>query len=57
MGYDKGIWYRVIQGIQGMLVRDERGAAKAVGGVWHSPLYHSVTTKHDWARVLVEQRI
>jgi hypothetical protein len=57
MGLDGGIWYRVREGVRGLLVRDNRGAPAVYVLVEPASHYYAVMTRSAWMPVLVNERI
>ena len=57
MGVEKGIWFRVRQGIRGLLVRDERGVESAYMLCEPASHYFQVMTRSERMPVLVGERI
>jgi hypothetical protein len=57
LALDRGIWYRVRQGIRGLLVPDERGIAVAYVICEPSSHYYQVMTRSDRMPVLIQERI
>jgi len=54
---ERGVWYRVRQGIRGLLVPDERGTAVAYMICEPSSHYYQVMTRSPRMPVLIEERI
>lgn len=57
MGLDEGIWYRIRQGVRGLLVRDETGAVVVYVLVEPASHYYQVMTRSSWMPILVGERI
>jgi hypothetical protein len=58
MGLDKGIWYRIRQGIRGLLVHDERGQPRTYVICEPSSHYYQVMTRGSlWMPALIGDRI
>lgn len=57
LGLERGIWYRVRQGVRGLLVPDERGNAVAYMICEPSSHYYRVMTRSDRMPTLIEERI
>lgn len=57
LGMERGVWYRIRQGIRGLLVPDERGIAVAYMICEPSSHYYQVMTRSDRMPVLIEERI
>jgi hypothetical protein len=53
MGVDGGIWYRIRDGVQGLLVRDERDAPVVFVLVEPASHYYQIMTRSVWMPVLV----
>ncbi len=54
---DNGVWYRVRQGIRGLLVPDERGLAVAYLICEPASHYYRIMTRNDRMPVLIDERI
>ena len=57
LGLDRGVWYRVRQGMRGVLVPDERGAAVVYMVCQPSTHYYQVMTRSPRMPVLIEDQI
>jgi hypothetical protein len=57
MGLEQGIWFRVRQGIRGLLVRDEHGVEAAYMLCEPASHYFGVMTRSERMPVLVGDRI
>ena len=57
LGYDGGVWYAVRQGVCGVLVSDEHGAARAYLICEPASHYYRVMTRSDWMPVLIGEHI
>jgi hypothetical protein len=57
MGLDGGIWYRVREGVWGLLVRDGRGAPAVYVLVEPASHYYQIMTRSAWMPVLINERI
>jgi hypothetical protein len=57
LGMDHGVWYRIRQGIRGLLVPDERGSAVCYMICEPASHYYQVMTRSDRMPVLIEERI
>jgi hypothetical protein len=57
LGLDRGVWYRVRQGMRGLLVPDERGNAVCYMICEPATHYYRVMTRSDRMPVLIEDRI
>ena len=55
--YDGGVWYAIRQGVCGVLVSDEHGAARAYLICEPASHYYRVMTRSDWMPVLIGERI
>ncbi len=56
-GYEKGVWYQVIQGIRGILVRDEQDRLHAYMLTTPASHYYRIMTRCSRMPVLIEQEI
>jgi hypothetical protein len=57
LGLDHGVWFRVRQGVRGLLVPDERGIAVVYMICEPSSHYYQVMTRSHRMPVLIEERI
>src|ERR1043165_4952677 len=57
MGLENGVWFKIQQGIKGVLVNDERGIAKVYVGGEPASHYYQTMTKNKRMPVLVGERI
>jgi hypothetical protein len=57
MGHENGIWFKIRQGIRGILVQDERGKAVVYMVVEPASHYYQTMTKSTRMPVLVGERI
>jgi hypothetical protein len=57
LGLDRGVWYRVRQGVQGVLAEDEHGQARVYVVCEPASHYYHMMTRSDWMPVLVGERI
>ncbi len=57
LAVDQGVWYRVRQGIRGLLVPDERGFAVAYMICEPSTHYYQIMTRNPRMPVLIQERI
>ena len=57
LGYDGGVWYAIRQGVCGVLVSDEHGAARAYPLCKPASHYYAVMTRSAWMPVLIGERI
>ena len=58
MGLDQGVWFRVRQGVRGVVVRDEGGRPVVYVLVEEASHYYAVMTRErSWMPALVGQRI
>ena len=56
-GLERGVWYRIRQGIRGVLVPDERGQAVCYMICEPASHYYHVMTRSDRMPVLIDERI
>jgi hypothetical protein len=57
LALDRGVWYRVRQGIRGLLVPDERGFAVAYMICAPASHYYRIMTRNERMPVLIEEKI
>lgn len=57
LGLDRGVWYRIRQGVRGLLVPDERGAAVVYMICEPATHYYQVMTRSHRMPVLIEETI
>ena len=57
LGLERGVWYRVRQGIRGLLVPDERGIAVVYMICEPASHYYRIMTRSPRMPVLIEERI
>jgi hypothetical protein len=57
LALERGIWYRVRQGIRGLLVPDERGIAVAYMICEPATHYYQVMTRSERMPVLIQEQI
>jgi hypothetical protein len=57
LGLERGIWYRVRQGMRGLLVPDERGAAVCFMICEPASHYYRIMTRSDRMPLLIDERI
>jgi hypothetical protein len=57
MGLENGVWYRITQGLRGLLVEDEQGRALVYLICEPASHYYEVMTRSRWMPVLIGQRI
>jgi hypothetical protein len=57
LGTQRGRWYRIRQGIRGLLVPDERGLAVVYMLCEPSSHYYKIMTGSDRMPVLIDERI
>jgi hypothetical protein len=58
MGLDKGVWYRIRQGIRAPFVQDERGGPRVYVICEPSSHYYQIMTRGSrWMPLLIEERI
>lgn len=56
-GLANGVWYRVKQGVQGLLVRDSRGQPVVFMVCEPATRYYRVMTRSEWMPVLIGEVI
>ena len=57
LALDGGVWYKVRQGVRGLVVRDERGEDVVYPLVEPASRYYEVMTRGQWMPVLIGERI
>ena len=57
LGFDHGVWFRIRQGIRGILVPDEHGAAIVYMICEPASHYYQIMTRASRMPVLIEERI
>jgi hypothetical protein len=57
LGLERGIWFPIRQGIRGLLVPDERGAAVAYMLCRPSTHYYRIMTRSDRMPILIDEQI
>lgn len=57
LGLERGVWFRIRQGIRGLLVRDERDTAVVYMICAPSTHYYQIMTRSNRMPVLIEERI
>ncbi|MGA7500947.1 MAG: hypothetical protein WBX00_29805 [Isosphaeraceae bacterium] len=57
LGFDHGVWFRIRQGIRGILVPDEHGAAIVYMICEPASHYYQIMTRSTRMPVLIEERI
>jgi hypothetical protein len=57
LGLDHGVWFRIRQGIRGLLVPDEHGAAVVYMICEPASHYYKVMTRSDRMPLLIEEKI
>jgi hypothetical protein len=57
MALEKGIWYKVRQGLRGLLVEDEQGVAAVYIIIEPASHYYEIMTRSRWMPVLIDERI
>ena len=57
LALDQGVWYRVRQGIRGLLVPDERGIAVAYMICEPATHYYRIMTRNGRMPVLIQEKI
>jgi hypothetical protein len=57
LGLDRGVWFRIRQGIRGLLVPDEHGAAVVYMICEPASHYYQVLTRSNRMPLLIEEKI
>jgi hypothetical protein len=57
LGLEKGVWYRIRQGIRGLVVPDERGRSVCYMICEPASHYYQVMTRSNRMPVLIDERI
>ena len=57
LALERGVWFRVRQGIRGLLVPDERGIAVVYMICEPASHYYQVMTRSERMPILIEERI
>ena len=57
LGFEKGVWYRIRQGIRGLIVSDEHGDPVVYMICEPSTHYYRIMTRSDRMPVLIDERI
>jgi hypothetical protein len=57
MGLDRGVWFRVREGVRGVVARDESGRPVVYVLVEPASHYYQVMTRSEWMPSLVGERI
>ncbi len=57
LGYERGVWYSVRQGMRGLLVPDEKGMAVVYMICEPASHYYQVMTRSDRMPVFIDERI
>ncbi len=57
MGLDRGVWFRIREGIRGLSVRDEEGQPIVYVLCEPASHYYQIMTRNPWMPVLVGERI
>jgi hypothetical protein len=57
LGLDRGVWYRIRQGVRALAVWDEHGLLRAYPLVEPATHYYRVMTCSDWMPCLVGECI
>ncbi len=57
LGLERGVWFRIRQGVRGLLVPDERGNAVVYMICEPASHYYQVMTRSNRMPVLIEERI
>jgi len=53
LGLDKGLWYRIVGGVRGLLVADEAGLLRVYPVVEPASRWYAVRTNSDWMPCVV----
>ena len=56
MGLDRGVWFRVREGVRGVVVRDESGGPVVYVLCEPATHYYQVMTRSEWMPALVGER-
>ncbi len=56
-GLEKGVWFQIVQGIQGVVVEDEREQPHVYMLTKPASHYYETMTKHDRMPMLIDQEI
>jgi hypothetical protein len=57
MGLDRGVWYRIREGLRGLVVTDENGLTRVYVVCEPASHYYQVMTRSPWMPCLVGERI
>jgi hypothetical protein len=57
LGLDRGVWFRIRQGVRGVLVADEKGLEHVYVICEPASHYYQVMTRNLWMPVLIDERI
>lgn len=57
LGLENGVWYRIRQGVRGLLVADEVGRTVVYMVCEPASHYYHVMTRSRWMPVLIDERI
>jgi hypothetical protein len=57
LGLDRGVWFRVREGVRGVVVLDEKGASVVYVLCAPATHYYQVMTRSEWMPVLVGESI
>jgi hypothetical protein len=57
LGFDRGIWFRIREGVRGVTVRDEEGRPVVYVVCEPASHYYQVMTRSPWMPALVGERI
>lgn len=57
LGWDKGVWFQITEGIRGILVEDEQGRPHVYMLTQPASHYYQIMTRHDRMPVLLGQQI
>lgn len=56
-GLEKGVWFQVVEGMQGVVVHDEQGRPRVYMLTQQASHYYQTMTKHDRMPMLIGQEI
>lgn len=56
-GLEKGVWFQIVQGVQGVIVEDEREQPHVYMLTKPASHYYETMTKHDRMPMLIDQEI
>jgi hypothetical protein len=57
LGLDRGVWYRIRQGVRGLVAADEAGRLRVYVVCEPSSHYYRIMTRSHWMPLLVGERI